>query len=302
MENDWGYFPYTVPTFPKSLVDNIIRKAGLPGILGNKHASGTEIIAELGEEHIASGKPICYTSSDSVFQIAAHEAHFGLQQLYDLCELVFEFTAPMNIGRVIARPFTGENAAEFVRTGNRRDFSINPPHPTLLERVSKAGREMIAIGKISDIYAHIGPTKTVKANGNDALGAATLKEAEALPDGGFLMTNFVDFDMLFGHRRDVVGYANALEKFDRWLPEFMAKMRKGDLLILTADHGCDPTWSGTDHTREQVPVLIYGSDVKSGSAGSRQTFADIGETIAKYLDLAPGLHGTPIDLRAGETV
>lgn len=296
---DWGYFPEEIPTFPKELTDEIIRRANIPGILGNKHASGTTIIAELGEQHIRTGKPICYTSSDSVFQIAAHEEHFGLDRLYRLCEIVFELTEPMNIGRVIARPFVGEEAQSFERTGNRKDFSIEPPRPTLLKRVSDAGREMIAVGKIADIYAHIGPTKTVKASGNAALGAATITEAAQLRDGGMLMTNFVDFDMLYGHRRDVAGYADALEHFDAWLPGFMRLMRDDDLLIITADHGCDPTWQGNDHTREQVPVLVARHGIKKGSAGVRDSFCDIGETIAAHLSLEPGPCGDPISEALG---
>ncbi|MCB1387091.1 MAG: phosphopentomutase [Nitratireductor sp.] len=291
---DWHYFPDTVPTFPQELTEEVIRRAGLPGILGNRHASGTVIIAELGEEHVRTGKPICYTSSDSVFQIAAHETHFGLDRLYDLCETVFELTAPMNIGRVIARPFAGETASTFERTGNRRDFSVMPPSPTLLDRANGAGRAVFAIGKISDIYAHSGPTRVIKANGNAALCEATLAAMDELPDGGFLMTNFVDFDQLFGHRRDVPGYADALEKFDRMLPAFRRKLRDGDLLVLTADHGNDPTWHGTDHTREQVPVLICGPQIAPGSGGRRDTFADIGATIARHLDLPAGRTGTSI--------
>lgn len=291
---DWGYFPKEIPTFPAELTEWIIAENNLPGILGNCHASGTEIIAELGEEHVRTGKPICYTSSDSVFQIAAHERHFGLEKLYALCESVFEKTAPMNIGRVIARPFIGEDAASFMRTGNRRDYSIKPPKPTLLERAKAAGREVIAIGKITDIYAHQGPTRTIKASGNEALGAATLKAVAELPDGGLLMTNFVDFDMLYGHRRNVAGYAAALEDFDRWLAAFMEMLKPGDLLAITADHGCDPTWEGTDHTREQVPVLLFGQGIEPGSGGTRKTFADIGATVARHLGLEAGEAGTPI--------
>lgn len=291
---DWGYFPETVPTFPDELIAAIIERSDIDGILGNKHASGTAIIAELGEEHIRTGMPICYTSSDSVFQIAAHEEHFGLQRLYDLCETVFELTAPMNIGRVIARPFVGKSAETFERTGNRRDFSIKPPAPTLLKRVSDAGREMIAVGKIADIYAHVGPTRVVKASGNAALGEATMREMATLPDGGLLMTNFVDFDMLYGHRRDVVGYADALEAFDRWLPDFMGKMNEDDLLVITADHGCDPTWEGTDHTREQVPVLMAGGGVVPEGHGTRESFCDIGETIADHLGIPEGNCGRSI--------
>jgi len=286
--SEWGYFPDTEPTFPKELTDAIMAKTAIPGILGNKHASGTAIIAELGEAHVKTGKPICYTSSDSVFQIAAHEHYFGLEKLYALCEVVFELTAPMNIGRVIARPFIGETANDFKRTGNRRDFSIKPPKPTLLKRVSSAGRQMVAVGKIADIYANEGPTRTVKASGNAALGEATLAEMRTLEEGGLMMTNFVDFDMLYGHRRDVTGYARALEEYDRWLESFIAAMGESDLLVITADHGCDPTWPGTDHTREQVPVLIYGKGMTPGSRGSRDSFCDIGETVAEFLGLAAG--------------
>lgn len=293
---DWHYFPDKIPAFPKALTDKIISENDLPGFLGNCHASGTQIIADLGEEHIKSGKPIFYTSSDSVFQIAAHEDHFGLDKLYLLCEQVFKHTSVMNVGRVIARPFTGSSSADFSRTGNRKDFSIRPPEATLLERISNCGRQMIAVGKIADIYAHIGPTESVKANGNAALGSATLSLMDGLKEGGMLMTNFVDFDMLYGHRRDVIGYANALEQFDRLLPEFFKKMRADDLLIITADHGCDPTWQGTDHTREQVPVLVFSKSIKPADGGARSSFCDIGETIAKFLGIEKGKHGTPIEI------
>lgn len=288
---DWGYFPHTVPCFPQEFIDEAVRRADLPGILGNKHASGTEIIAELGAEHIASGKPIFYTSADSVVQIAAHEEHFGLERLYALCEICRELVDPYNIGRVIARPFTGETPQTFERTGNRRDYSVLPPEPTLLDRLKDNGREVIAVGKISDIFAHQGITKLHKASGNAALHEATLKAMDEAKDGDLVFTNFVDFDMLFGHRRDVPGYAAALEAFDRRLPEIQARLKPGDLVILTADHGCDPTWKGTDHTREHVPVLAFGPDVKAGPIGGRDTFADIGESIAVHLGIAAGKYG-----------
>ena len=288
---DWGYFPATVPAFPEELVAKIVAEAGLPGILGNKHASGTVIINEFGEEHIRTGKPICYTSADSVFQIAAHETHFGLDRLYALCEIVFKHTAPMMIGRVIARPFVGESPADFKRTGNRHDYAIEPPEPTLLDRVKEAGFDVYAIGKISDIYAGRGVTHKIKASGNMVLFDRTLEALDMCGDRGMIFTNFVDFDQDFGHRRDVSGYAHALEQFDARLPELVAKMRDDDLLILTADHGNDPTWTGTDHTREQVPVLIYSPRLGAGSAGLRETFADIGETAARWLGLKPGAHG-----------
>ncbi|MEO8757584.1 MAG: phosphopentomutase [Devosia sp.] len=287
----WGYFPQAVPTFPKELTDALIANAKLPGILGNKHASGVPIIQELGEESIRTGMPICYTSIDSVFQIAASEEHFGLQRLYDVCEAAFELTAPMMIGRVIARPFTGETRDNFKRTGNRRDFAISPPEPTLLDRNKDAGRQVFAIGKISDIYAGHGVTHKMKATGNMALFDRTLEALEMAQDGAFIMTNFVDFDEQYGHRRDVPGYAKALEAFDARLPELIAKMRDDDLLVLTADHGNDPTWIGSDHTREQTPILCFSPKLTPGTVGIRPTFADIGESIAHWLGLLPGQHG-----------
>ena len=288
---DWGYFPQTEPTFPPDLIAQFIENAGLPGILGNKHASGTTIIAELGEESIRTGKPICYTSIDSVFQIAAHETHFGLDRLYQVCEIAYQLTAPLKIGRVIARPFVGETAATFKRTGNRRDFAIPPPAPTLLDRVKASGNQVFAIGKISDIYAGHGVTHKIKASGNMLLFDRTLEAIEMAADGAFIMTNFVDFDQEYGHRRDVAGYAQALEAFDQRLPELIAKLRPDDLLVLTADHGNDPTWRGTDHTREQVPIMVFSPSLSAGTIGIRRTFADIGESIARWLGLAPGPHG-----------
>jgi phosphopentomutase len=287
----WGYFPQTVPTFPKELTEALIAAAGLPGILGNKHASGTAIIAELGEESIRTGKPICYTSIDSVFQIAAHEEHFGLNRLYEVCEAAFRLTAPMMIGRVIARPFLGETAATFKRTGNRRDFAISPPEPTLLDRAKGAGRQVFAIGKISDIYAGSGVTHKIKASGNMVLFDRTLEALGMAADGAYVMTNFVDFDQEYGHRRDVPGYARALEAFDARLPELIAALRDDDLLVLTSDHGNDPTWIGSDHTREQTPILCFSPRLTPGTVGLRTTFADIGESVARWLGLAPGPHG-----------
>lgn len=288
---DWGYFPHTLPTFPPDLIAALIAQAGLPGILGDKHASGTDIIAELGEESIRTGKPIVYTSIDSVFQIAAHETHFGLDRLYDLCQTAFALTAPLMIGRVIARPFIGNNATNFKRTGNRRDFAIAPPEPTLLDRAKAAGHQVFAIGKISDIYAGHGVTHKLKATGLMALFDKTLEAVEMAEDGAFIMTNFVDFDSEYGHRRDVPGYAAALEAFDRRLPELIAKLNHDDLLILSADHGNDPTWTGTDHTRECIPILMFSPALGIGEIGIRSTFADIGQSIAHWLGLEPGPHG-----------
>jgi phosphopentomutase len=288
---EWGYFPQTVPTFPSSLTEAVIREAELPGILGDCHASGTDIIARLGEEHIRSGKPICYTSADSVYQIAAHETHFGLERLYELCRTVRRLVDPLSIGRVIARPFTGETAATFERTANRRDFAVPPPEPTLLDRLVKRGSKVIGIGKIGDIFAHQGVSEVRKAAGNMALFDATLGAMDDAGDGDLVFANFVDFDMLYGHRRDIPGYAAALEAFDRRLPEAVARLRQGDLLLLTADHGCDPSWHGSDHTRERVPILGTGPGLKAASVGLRRSFADIGETVAEHLGLAAGRHG-----------
>ena len=289
---EWGYFPRTVPAFPPSLIQQIVDDSGIPGILGDRHASGTEIITALGEESIATGTPIFYTSSDSVIQIAAHEAHFGLDRLYALCEVARKHVDPLNIGRVIARPFIGESAGEFRRTANRRDYAVPPPEPTVLDRLVEADRRVIAIGKIGDIFAHRGITEVRKGDGNMALFDDMLGALDDAEDGDLIFANFVDFDMLYGHRRDVAGYARALEAFDARLPELHAKLISGDLAIITADHGCDPTYPGSDHTRETVPVLTFGPGIATGSIGRRTTFADIGESVAAHLGLPPGKHGT----------
>lgn len=283
---DWGYFPKTVPAFPDELTRTFIEKAGLEGILGNVHASGTEIVSALGSEHLRTGQPICYTTADSVFQIAAHEETFGLDRLYEICGIAFDLVKPWNIGRVIARPFAGDEVAGFERTGNRRDFSVKPPGVTLLEQMDNAGGEVISVGKIGDIYAHCGTGRVVKAWGNAALMDATLKALDAATDQSLIFTNFVDFDMLYGHRRDVPGYAAALETFDAALPELEAKLRPGDLAVITADHGCDPTWAGTDHTREHVPILAFGPANRKRELGPRK-FSDIGQTLAMHLGLEP---------------
>ncbi len=281
---DWGYFPTTVPCFPEDLTNRLIEELDLPGILGNCHASGTEIIAHLGDEHVESGKPIFYTSADSVLQIAAHEEHFGLDRLYALCEAARVAVDDLNIGRVIARPFLGSNG-EYTRTPNRRDLAVPPQEPTLLDILEESKRTVISVGKIGDIFAHSGTGNVVKADGNMALVDATLLALNECPDGGLIFTNLVDFDQSYGHRRDVAGYANALEEFDKRLPEIMDQMIEDDLLILTADHGCDPTWPGSDHTREVVPVIGFSPSMTSRPLGTRETFADIGQTIADHLDI-----------------
>lgn len=289
---DWGYFPKTIPCFPRALTDAIIQEAELPGLIGNKHASGTDIIAEFGEDHMETSRPIIYTSADSVIQIAAHEETFGLKRLYETCEVARKLSYDLNIGRVIARPFVGADARDFTRTGNRKDYSISPPSPTLLDRLTQAGREVVSIGKIGDIYAHSGTGTEIKAVGNEALFETTLAAMPKLKEGGLLLTNFVDFDMLYGHRRDPRGYGAALEAFDEQLPQALARLQPGDLLIITADHGCDPTWRGSDHTRECVPILSFSPGTAPGSFGRRTSFADIGQTIAQHLGIVPLEHGT----------
>lgn len=288
---DWGYFTDRTDTFPEELIDKLVERAGLPGVLGNCHASGTTIIAELGDEHVRTGKPIVYTSADSVFQVAAHEEAFGLQRLYDLCDIARELVDEYNIGRVIARPFVGDGPDSYVRTGNRRDLTTPPHSPTVLDKLAAAGGEVVSIGKIADIYANQGITKKVKASGNAALFDATLEALAEAGDRSIIFTNFVDFDMLYGHRRDVPGYAAALEYFDGRLPELLDSMRPDDLLLITADHGCDPTWKGSDHTREHIPVLAYGSQLAAGSLGKRTSFADIGQSLASYFGLPPMDYG-----------
>lgn len=281
---EWGYFPPAYPSFPEELLNELITQAKLPGVIGNKHASGTVIIEELGEEHERTGKPIVYTSADSVFQIAAHEKSFGLDRLYEICEITRKLVDKYNIGRVIARPFDGAPGS-YKRTGGRRDYATPPPEPTLLDNLKANGGEVIAIGKVADIYAHHGVTKMVKAVGNQELFAKFIQEAKTAPDNSITFVNLVDFDMLYGHRRDIIGYAKALEDFDSWLPEFESAMRPGDMAIITADHGCDPAWPGSDHTREHVPAIAFGPAVKPGPIGIRESFADIGQSIAKHLGL-----------------
>ena len=287
---EWGYFPTTVPCFPKELIDEFVAKTGLPGVLGQTHASGTTILDDLGAEHLRTGKPIVYTSADSVFQIAAHEESFGLQRLYDCCEVARELVDKYQIGRVIARPFLGAERS-FQRTGNRRDYAMLPPKPTLLDFLKAAGREVIAIGKVADIYAHQGPTQSIKADGNQALFDATLNAMKTAPAGSLVFTNFVDFDSSYGHRRNLIGYAKALEDFDARLPELEAILQPNDIVVIAADHGCDPTFPGSDHTREHIPVLVFGPTTPSRFLGRRDTFADVGQSIAQHLEIDPLSHG-----------
>jgi phosphopentomutase len=290
---DWGYFPKTVPTFPQELTDKLAAITNVPGWLGNCHASGTTIITELGIDHVATGKPIIYTSADSVMQIAAHEEHFGLERLYQVCEAAYELVKPYNIGRVIARPFTGANG-NYKRTSNRHDYAVPPVAPTLLDHVKDAGGEVIALGKISDIFAGQGVTQLIKGADNMALFDRLLEVADSAPDKSLSFVNFVDFDMHFGHRRDVAGYANALHELDARLPEFIAKLKEGDLVVITADHGCDPTWAGSDHTREHIPMLFFGPAAPARELPVSDTFADIGATLAHHLGVQPLANGTAL--------
>jgi phosphopentomutase len=293
---DWGYFPDTVPSFPAALTEAIIEQGRLPGILGNRHAPGTTIIEQLGEESIRTGKPILYTSVDSCLQIAAHEEHFGRERLYTLCALVRRLVDPLRIGRVIARPFLGERAGQFQRTPWRKDFAMSPPHGNILDRAAEAQRKIITIGKIGDIFGHRNTGLECKGRSNDEHVTMAVEALKSAPSGSLIFVNLVDFDTEFGHRRDVPGYAAALEAFDRRLPELEAALRPNDLMIITADHGNDPTWRGTDHTRETVPVLMTGPRLVPGHCGRLGTFSDVGQTVARHLGLEPTEAGAVIPL------
>ena len=278
---DWHYFPDECPAFPESLTEAICEAAGTDGILGNAHASGTEVIERLGEEHLKTGWPICYTSADSVLQIAAHEEHFGLERLLNLCQAIAPVLHKMRVGRVIARPFLGE-VDSFQRTGNRRDFAIDPPSPTLCDWVQSAGGKVHAIGKIKDIFSGRGIDDVVK--GSDATLMQHLSDAvDNAEDGSLTFANFVEFDAQFGHRRDISGYARALEWFDREIGLILPKLKDDDMLLLTADHGNDPSWTGTDHTRERVPVLVDGLGNK---ALGQIAFVDVAASVADHLGIA----------------
>lgn len=278
---DWGYFPDTTPTFPADLTAAICKAADVDGILADKHASGTVVLDELGVEHIRTGRPIVYTSADSVVQIAAHEEHFGLERLYALCQAIAPMVHDMRVGRVIARPFVGSEAEGFTRTTNRRDFAMTPPNPTLCDWVTDAGGKVHAIGKIGDIFAHRGITSVQKGVDADLM-EYLLTSFDDAQDGDLVFANFVEFDTKYGHRRDISGYARALEWFDTQVPRVLAKMREGDLVLFTADHGNDPSWVGTDHTRERVPVVAAGLGTREiGQVG----FSDIGASVAAHLGL-----------------
>ncbi len=278
---DWSYFPEDGAAFDKELVAHVAEAAGTTGILGNCHASGTTIIADLGAEHMKTGLPICYTSADSVFQIAAHEECFGLERLLKLCADVAPYLHARKVGRVIARPFVGTPEEGFNRTTNRRDYAIRPPAPILTDWVRASGGRVHGIGKIGDIFSMQGIDTLQK--GSDAALMVHLSEAvQQAEDGSLTFANFVEFDSLYGHRRDISGYARALEWFDREIARVLDQLRDGDLMILTADHGNDPSWPGTDHTREQVPVLVAGAG--TGTIGAVQ-FADVAASVAAHLNV-----------------
>lgn len=276
---DWHYFPDATPAFPPKISAEAAAFCGTDGILGDCHASGTEIIVRLGEAHMRTGQPICYTSADSVFQIAAHEETFGLQKLLDLCAHMAPLLHAMKVGRVIARPFAGSDAASFTRTKNRRDFAVETPAPTLLDWAKEAGRATYSVGKIDDIFSGRGID-----HGSKGTDAQLMEQLQTLmgtaKEGSFTFANFVEFDSLYGHRRDPEGYARHLEWLDGCLPALTGAMRQGDLMIFTADHGNDPTWTGTEHTREQVPVIGIGAGEKPIGTVD---FVDIAASIADHL-------------------
>ena len=281
------------PTFPEGFPKEVIEKfssATGRGVLCNKPYSGTKVIADYGEEHIRTGDLIVYTSADSVFQIAAHESVVPVETLYEYCRKAREIlTGDYAVGRVIARPFEGEHP--FTRTPRRHDFSLVPPKNTMLDYISQQGLDVIGIGKIYDIFAGKGPTKYVRDIGNFCDMNETSR-MQSIPFNGLCFTNLVDFDMTYGHRRDPEGYAQALNEFDVWLGGFLDKMQREDVLIITADHGCDPCHSGTDHTREYIPVMIFGQQIKPGDLGTRTCFGDIGATVLELLGVSGELDGT----------
>lgn len=279
---EWTFFPNAQPAFPEAVHEALCAAAGTSGILCNAHGSGTAVIDQFGAEHMRTGLPICYTSADSVLQIAAHEESFGLERLLQLCRDVAPMLHEMRIGRVIARPFVGDPRTGFKRTARRRDFAILPPEPLLTNWVQEAGGHVHGVGKIGDIFSMTGIDTSVKGRDADLMLALD-GLAQTAGQGDFVFANLVEFDTDYGHRRDVAGYAAALERFDLWLGRFLPKLKSEDLLILTADHGNDPTWIGTDHTREQVPVLVHGTGAgEIGICG----FTDVAASIAAHLGVS----------------
>jgi phosphopentomutase len=283
MENAFPTFPQG---FPQRIIDKFVAETNVPGVLANVPASGTEIIKQFGAEHIETGKPIVYTSADSVFQIAAHEEIVPIERLYQMCEIARKILdGEDKVGRVIARPFVGKTAEDFKRTENRHDYAVAPPPDNLLPLLKDGNLDVVCIGKIASIYDSIGVTEELAAKNNDQSIDQTINALNA-ESRGLIFSNLVDFDMLYGHRRDPEGYAKALEHFDERLPEIMSALKDDDLLVITADHGNDPTMKGSDHTREYTPLLVYGQSARQGiNLGTRASLADIGQTIAENFDL-----------------
>ncbi len=275
-------FPTFPQGFPAEVIEEFSAKAQVPGVLANKPASGTEIIKEFGAEHVKTGKPIVYTSADSVFQIAAHEAVIPIARQYEICQIARDILrGESEVGRVIARPFVGDEAQGFTRTGNRHDYAVAPPNDNLLPLLKNKKLDVVCVGKVASVYDSVGVTEDLAAKNNEQSIDQTISALNA-DSRGLIFSNLVDFDMLFGHRRDAEGYAKALEYFDRRLPEMLDALKDDDLLIITADHGNDPTFRGSDHTREYTPLLVYGKNAKGGvNLGTRQSLSDIGQTIAE---------------------
>jgi len=289
VDTDFSYFP---DGFTKEIMDDFLEKTGCKGYLGNKAASGTEIIKELGEEHVKTGFPIVYTSADSVFQIAAHEDVIPLDRQYEICSITRDevLVPPLMVGRVIARPFIGE-PGNFKRTTNRRDYSLDPPSKTILNILIEAGIDTVAIGKINDLFNYNGIKIQEKAHNNEE-GCAKLLEYSKKVKDSFIFINLVDFDVYFGHRNDPVGFAKKLMEFDSFLPGFLGNLDESDRVLITADHGNDPTTPSTDHSREYVPLLFYAKNKPGKNLGIRQTFSDVGKTVADYFGVENNLKGT----------
>jgi phosphopentomutase len=289
----FGYFPRRIPAFSSAFLADIIREARIPGAIGQRHSAGVAILEELGAEHLRTGCPIFYTSADSVIQIAAHEETFGLGRLYDLCEITRRHADALNIGRVIARPFVGSVESGFTRTPRRKDFAIPAPAGNIFDRAHDAGRSVVSVGKIGDIFGHRNTGEAIKGQDDIDLFEKMLLAAPALPAGGLLFANFLDLDTDFGHRRDVAGYAAGIERLDPLIERLIGLLTPGDLCVITADHGTDPTWRGTDHTRENIPVLAFEPGAPRREIGKRQTFADIGASVARHLGIGAPVRGAP---------
>lgn len=298
---DWFCFPKNhdnkSSVFPSNFINEWLKRCKITqGIIDAGHASGTEVLKEYGGEHCLTGKPIIYTSADSVFQIAAHEKYFGLNRLLHISKVARQLLDEIGliVGRVIARPFVGETSDDYMRTGNRKDYSVLPPEPTLLDKLKESHAEVISIGKVADIYANQGITKTIKATGLSDLFKETLVAYRNASPNTLIFTNFVDFDSSFGHRRDIKGYAQALEYFDSQLPKLDEILDDNSIIVVAADHGCDPSWQGNDHTRENIPFIVWGNKINTECIGERRSFADIGQSIADYMGINPLKNGKSI--------